>query len=58
VGRITQRLSNMKAMVPSILCGLRSASVAPLWLATSGPWSLMALCRLAPPGEKPPALAS
>ena len=53
---VRQRLSNMKAIVPSILSGLSSASLAFCELSASGPWPLIWLCRLAPPGAKPPRL--
>src|ERR1700761_1862196 len=48
----------MKAMVLSILCGTSSAATALACVAASGPCDDMQLCRLTPPGAKPPALAS
>jgi hypothetical protein len=49
----------MKAMVSATLCGLLvSAPLAFSKVPASGPWPLMQLCRLAPPGTKPSALAS
>ena len=59
VGRITARASNMKAMVSRTTSGFdRSAELALSNVAASGPWPVMQLCRLAPPGTKPSALAS
>src|SRR5579883_1991643 len=49
----------MKAIVSVTCCGLLvSIALAFSKLAASGPWPLMQLCRDAPPGAKPPALAS
>src|SRR4028119_43732 len=48
----------MNAMVPPILAGLSSASLALRQLSTSGSWPLIMLWRLRPPGAKPSALAS
>jgi hypothetical protein len=49
----------MKAMVSVIAWGrLVSARLAASNVAASGPWAVMQLCRLAPPGKKPSALAS
>src|SRR6516165_3986185 len=45
-------------MVLSTLCGLSSALVARSQVSASGPCADMQLCRLAPPGRKPSALAS
>ena len=56
---MTVRVSNMKAMVPSRYAGwLVSARLALSTVAASGPWPLMQLCSEAPPGKKPPSLAS
>src|SRR4249920_1896311 len=48
----------MNAMVPEILAGFSSASLAFRQLSTSGPWPLIKLWRLRPPGRNPSALAS
>ena len=55
---IIHRLSNMKASEPVIFCGTSSASLALVNVSTSGPCEVNVLCRLAPPGRKPSALAS
>src|SRR5437899_7300083 len=48
----------MKASVLSSFWGLRSAWLALSKASSSGPCGTMQLCRLAPPGLKPPGLAS
>ena len=48
----------MNAIVPLILAGLSSASLALRQESTSGPWPLMLLCSEPPPGRNPSALAS
>src|ERR1700679_1180195 len=58
VGQQTNRVSNINARVPSSFTGLSSAVLARAKVSASGPWPLMQLCRLAPPGVKPSALAS
>ena len=59
VGRISVRVSNMNAIVASILCGfVVSLADAFSKVSASGPWPDMQLCRLAPPGTKPSAFAS
>ena len=59
VGRQTKRVSNMKAIVSLMTSGFeRSARLAFSKVSASGPWPVMLLCRLAPPGAKPSALAS
>ena len=59
VGRQTARVSNMNAIVSLMTSGFeRSARLAFSKVSASGPWPLMLLCRLAPPGTNPSALAS
>jgi hypothetical protein len=58
VGIIIQRLSNMNASVPSTFCGRSSAVLARANVSASGPCAAKVLCRLAPPGRNPSALAS
>src|SRR6188768_2750876 len=48
----------MKASVLARYCGSSFADEAFSWEARSGPWALIALCRLAPPGRNPSFLAS
>src|SRR5690348_18038808 len=49
----------MKAIVSTMCCGLLvSLALALAKVSASGPCPLMQLCRLAPPGAKPSALAS
>src|SRR4029078_10914572 len=48
----------MKGSVLSSFCGLRSVWLAFSKASSSGPCGTMQLCRLAPPGLKPPGLAS
>jgi len=56
---ITVRVSNMNAIVSETRCGFEtSATDARAKVSASGPWPLMQLCRLAPPGRNPSALAS
>src|SRR5580700_3672685 len=55
---IIHRLSNMKASEPVIFCGASSAELARVNVCTSGPCEVKVLCRLAPPGRNPSALAS
>ena len=54
VTRCGKRVSNMKAMVPSSLCGFSSALLAPSKASRSGPCGSMVLCSEQPPGTKPP----
>ena len=58
VGMIIQRLSNMNASVPVTFCGARSTWLARANVSASGPCEVNVLCRLAPPGRNPSALAS
>ena len=44
----------MKAIVPSSLCGLSSALLAPSKASMSGPCGSIVLCSEMPPGTKPP----
>ena len=46
VTRCGKRVSNMKAIVPSSLCGFSSALLALSNASTSGPCGSMVLCRL------------
>ena len=46
-------VSNINAKPPSKKCGLRTASEAALCVLLSGPWAVMGLCKLEPPGTKP-----
>src|SRR5206468_10081010 len=48
----------MKASVSSSLCGASGVLLALSKASASGPCGTMQLCRLAPPGLKPPGLAS
>src|ERR1035441_3262425 len=48
----------MKARVPSTFCGRSCAVLAWANVSASGPCEVKVLCRLAPPGRKPSALAS
>jgi hypothetical protein len=55
---IIQRLSNMNARVSATFCGASSARLARANVSASGPCEVNVLCRLAPPGRNPSALAS
>ena len=52
------RVSNMNASVSSSLAGTSSAVDARAYVTASGPCEDQELCRLAPPGRNPSALAS
>src|SRR5690242_18188320 len=58
VGQTTSWVSNMNASVLSSRWGFNSALLARSNVSVSGPCPDMQLCRLAPPGRNPSALAS
>jgi hypothetical protein len=52
------RVSNMKAIVPSSRCGFSSTLLAFSNASTSGPCGSIVLCSEMPPGTNPCGLAS